>query len=154
MAALQEMTLKQGVDAVGAYLASVAPSAWNRASYPAPDINIPDPGKPTLVVRYEGADDDGGGLRGVLLPRRLLFEVRIYHPSYGPPEEAISDGFAYAQEKCLEGADAFTRAVYADPTLGGLVLDTLIAQAAAGEMADADGNIFYGHDMAVLVEVH
>lgn len=147
-----DMGFKGAVDAVGSYIRDISPATFDAAYYPAPDIFIPNPGKPTLVVRFDGASDDGQGLSGVTLPRILRYEVRVYHPLYGDQQQ--QDGFVQAQEACLTGTDALFKGVYADPTLSSLVLDCLIQTVSAGEMADPDGNVFYGHDLALFAEVH
>lgn len=147
--------------AIGEAIANAAPSTtWAtdkngtpRTGFPFPDLFLPFPGKPSLAVAITGEVDEPGGLPDKDVPRFLIFEARIYHPLFGSSGSALS-GYEQAQMNCLRGDSELQKALRADPELGGLILDLIIEEVEIGPFTDPDDNIFYGHGITIITELH
>lgn len=117
-----------------------------------PDLFLPAPGKPALTMLYAGAQNDGQGYERAKVPPILTFQVRVYHQL--DPWQPGLDPFVAAQKICLHGDSLFEAALMNNDTLDELVPACRVESVQVGELLDREGNVFWGHELFISVEVH
>lgn len=135
---------------------------FEQAHYPEPDFYTTTPGRPSAFFRFDGiVKDDWGYYRELpkpyTSPSDLRYVLRIYHVKYPPAEEAVEDldAYVYAQQKVMAGFDTFYVAMRQDPTLGGLVMDTILTGAIAGDLRDPrTTEEFYGMEVVLITSLY
>jgi len=158
------MTLKEATNAIGNALVACADTGpdgnFATALFPVPDQFFAEAGRASLVCRFDGIAADDWNKYAELpnppkTPSDLRFEVRVYHPPYGPAEENVSDGYGYAQDKVLEGVSEFYSNLREDITLGGLVMDVLVNGSLTGDLVDPRARTeYYGEEIILIASIY
>ncbi len=119
-----------------------------------PEFVQPTNGAPWVSMRYTGPAEDGGGVyKDSKVPRYLSFAVRVYH-SPDPHEGDGGDPYLSAQDLCLRGESDFEAMLAENYNVGNQVIDTTLLDGVTGDMEDAGGGAWYGHELLVTVQVH
>lgn len=157
MARAMYMTTLQAATEIASALINLGDEeAFEHREFPYPGWSSVqyNPGKPSIISRFESiAEDAATENEDIVVPSGLRFEVRILHTSdYGP--SGVSDPYAYAQERILEGTDTFFTALAEDRTLGDLVIDCGVEASLIGDLVDPTTNEnFYGHEMTMVTKL-
>ncbi len=151
-----QMGFKQAMDAVGNALAQLGEEAvFQHRSYPYPDQLYPDPGLPSITVRWDGISADNNGDPEFLVPAGFRYEVRIYHSMYAPADAGQVDNYVYAQEQVALGTASFYESLAKNRGLGGLVLDIIVDGSLAGDLIEPlTETDYYGHELILDVRLH
>lgn len=126
-----------------------------KLEYPYPDQHYPEPGKPSMTIRWDGISADANGNNpDLLVPAGFRYEIRIYHSMYAP-DASIEDSYKYAQSQIALGIGELYEKLNKDRTLGGLVLDLIFDNSLTGDIVEPRTNTdYYGHEALLDVRLH
>lgn len=161
MPTTQNMNTIDAANSIGKYIVALSPDTWAKkgngdpnTTYPAPSIFTPAAGAPSMTVRWDSARDDDDGLDMVSVPPSLLFETRIYHPSYPSSTGGYTDWFQEAQQVTLLGASVLLDEFNKDETLGDRIIRVTVPSIVSGPLLDANNVEYYGVQLTVNCQIH
>ncbi len=156
------MSMRDAIPAIGNALVNLGRPTDGREdtfmlrTFPYKMIWNPNPGKPSMRVKYDGiSDDSGNGTPITKSPSSVRFEVQIVHPEFGPPEAnpRVEDGVEYAQFRVLDGTSVLYEALQDDPMLGDLVINSEVVGSVTGPLT-VNRRDFYGEEIIIVCTLY
>lgn len=145
------MTFEDLIDYISGYLVKLGDAATKLAYEPK---ILGDVDYPVIAVQYNADDTEfTGGSNELTLPPVVSMIVHFYYPvrTIGRDSE---DGLVVAQKATLQANSTFREALWANPSLGGPMLNTEIAAGRAFPVDDEQQGDLYCHELTLNIYVH
>ena len=148
---LEEMTFEDLIEYLSGYLVNLGDAATRLKYEPAILGNIDFP---VVAVQYNADDTEyAGGADEIHLPPLVSMIVHFYYPIRTVGRDDV-DGLVIAQQQTLGANSTFREALWEDPSLGGLMMNTEIAAGRAYPVEDEDHGQLYAHELTLNIYVH